>query len=201
MKQKHMDIDSADSSLTNQLLPTDIELWNAISAGQSEALGVLYERYASLVYRLALRILANPQEAEDLTQEIFLTLWRSNNYNPARGSTSSFLMTMTRSRAIDRLRARGTKLKFLQRWSQMMMTQTSPPTPFEMASLSQRSQHVNSALAQLPSSQRQVLEMAYYDGLSQSEIARQLNIPLGTIKTWSRQGLLNLRKNLKDFIE
>lgn len=201
MKQKHMDIDSADSSLTNQLLPTDIELWNAISAGQSEALGVLYERYASLVYRLALRILANPQEAEDLTQEIFLTLWRSNNYNPARGSTSSFLMTMTRSRAIDKLRARGTKLKFLQRWSQMMMTQTSPPTPFEMASLSQRSQHVNSALAQLPSSQRQVLEMAYYDGLSQSEIARQLNIPLGTIKTWSRQGLLNLRKNLKDFIE
>lgn len=196
-----MDIDSADSSLTNQRLPTDTELWRALKAGESEALGILYDRYASLVYRLALRILANPQEAEDLTQEIFLTFWRSNKYNPARGSTSSFLTTMTRSRAIDKLRARGTKLTFLQRWGQMMTTQASPPTPFEMASLKERSQRVNSALAQLPSSQRQVLEMAYYDGLSQSEIARQLDKPLGTIKTWSRQGLLNLRKNLQNFIE
>ena len=196
-----MDLDSADSSLTHQLLPTDQELWSAIRAGESEALGILYDRYASLVYRLALRILANPQEAEDLTQEIFLTFWRSNTYNPARGSISSFLTTLTRSRSIDKLRSRGTKLKLLQRWSQMIMTQIPPPTPFETASLSQRSQQVHSALAQLPASQRQVLEMAYYEGLSQSEIAKQLETPLGTVKTWSRQGLLNLRKNLQDFIE
>ena len=198
---KHMDIDSADSIPADQLQSTETELWSALKTGQSEALGILYDRYASLVYRLALRILANPQEAEDLTQEIFVSFWRSNSYNPARGSISSFLMTMTRSRAIDKLRSRSTKLKFLQRWSQTIMTQTPTPTPFDTASLSQRSQHVNSALAQLPSSQRQVLEMAYYDGLSQSEIAKVLETPLGTIKTWSRQGLLNLRKNLQDFIE
>lgn len=82
-----------------------------------------------------------------------------------------------------------------------MATETSPPTPFESASLNQRGHFVQSALAQLPEKQRQVLEMAYYEGLSQSEIAKNLDIPLGTIKTWSRQGLLNLRKNLQDFIE
>ena len=191
----------ADSSHTNQLLQTDAELFDALKAGQSSALGTLYDRYASLVYRLALRILANPQEAEDLTKEIFLTLWRSGNYNPARGSLSSFLTVMTRSRAIDKIRSRGTNLKFLQRWSQAMVTETPPPTPFEAASLSQRSHYVRHALVQLPEKQRQVLELAYYDGLSQSEIAKQLDIPLGTIKTWARQGLLNLRKNLRDFIE
>lgn len=196
-----MDLDSADSSPINEVLQTDAEVFRALKAGESQALGILYDRYASLVYRLALRILANPQEAEDLTQEIFLNLWRSGKYNPDRGSLSSFLTTMTRSRAIDKLRSRGTKLKFLQRWGQMMTAETPSLTPFEVASLSQRSQQVNSALAQLPSSQRQVLEMAYYDGLSQSEIAKKLDTPLGTIKTWSRQGLLNLRKNLKDFIE
>lgn len=192
--------ESADST-TKALWQTDAELFRALKAGQSSALGILYDRYASLIYRLALRILGNAQEAEDLTQEIFMNLWRSSTYNPARGSLGSFLTTMTRSRAIDKLRSRGTNLKFLQRWSQTMMTEISPPTPFDLASLSQRSQYVRDALAQLPDKQRQVLEMAYYDGLSQSEIAKQLDISLGTIKTWSRQGLLKLRQNLQDFIE
>lgn len=182
-------------------LQSDEELIQALKAGQSSALGILYDRYASLVYRLALRILTNPQEAEDLTQEIFLNLWRSGSYNPSRGSLSSFLTTLTRSRAIDKIRSRGTNLKFIQRWSQMMVNETSSLTPFESAALSQRSHQVRQALTQLPEKQRQVLEMAYYEGLSQSEIAAQLGIPLGTIKTWSRQGLLNLRKNLRDFIE
>ncbi|MBV8887304.1 MAG: sigma-70 family RNA polymerase sigma factor, partial [Chroococcidiopsidaceae cyanobacterium CP_BM_RX_35] len=117
----------------------------------------------------------------------------------ARGSLGSFLTTLTRSRAIDKLRSRGTNLKFLQRWNQMIVIET-PPTPFDIASLNQRSQYVRDALAKLPEKQRQVLEMAYYDGLSQSEIAKQLETPLGTVKTWARQGLLNLRKNLQDFV-
>jgi RNA polymerase sigma-70 factor (ECF subfamily) len=199
--EKPMDLDSTDYRVHYQDLETDAELFRAMKAGQSSALGILYDRYASLVYRLALRILTNPQEAEDLTQEIFLILWRSGTYNPARGSLGSFLTTLTRSRAIDKLRSRCSNLKVIQRWSQMMATETSPPTPFESASLNQRSYFVQSALAQLPEKQRQVLEMAYYEGLSQSEIAKNLDIPLGTIKTWSRQGLLNLRKNLQDFIE
>lgn len=196
-----MDFDPADSRASKTLLQTDAELFCALKSGQTSALGIFYDRYASLVYRLALRILTNPQEAEDLTQEIFLTFWRSNTYNPARGSLGSFLTTVTRSRAIDKLRSRGTKQRFIQRWSQTMTTESSGPTPFEAASLSQRSEYVCHALAQLPQKQRQVLEMAYYDGFSQSEIAKQLDIPLGTIKTWARQGLLKLRQNLQDFID
>ncbi len=199
--EKPMDLDSADSRVDCHDLQTDTELFAAMVAGKSSALGILYDRYGSLVYKLALRILANPQEAEDLTQDIFLKLWQSSTYNPTRGSLGSFLTTLTRSRAIDKLRSRGTNLKFLQRWSQMMATETSPPTPFEAASLTQRSHYVREALAQLPEKQLRVLEMAYYEGLSQSEIAAQLGIPLGTIKTWSRQGLLNLRKNLQDLID
>lgn len=195
-----MDSDSAHDRPTELSTQTDAELFHALKAGQPQALGILYDRYASLVYRLALRVLANSQEAEDLTQEIFLTLWRHGTYNPTRGSLSSFLTTLTRSRAIDKLRSRSTSRKFFQRWSQTMTAETSFPSPFEAASLSQRSQKVRSALAQLPENQRQVLEMAYYEGLSQSEIAKQLNIPLGTVKTMVRQGLLKLRENLREFI-
>lgn len=199
--EKPTDIKGVGTTEDCHDLQSDEELIQALKAGQSSALGILYDRYASLVYRLALRILTNPQEAEDLTQEIFLNLWRSGSYNPSRGSLSSFLTTLTRSRAIDKIRSRGSNLKFIQRWSQMMVNETSSLTPFESAALSQRSHQVRHALTQLPEKQRQVLEMAYYEGLSQSEIAAQLGIPLGTIKTWSRQGLLNLRKNLRDFIE
>ncbi len=199
--EKPMDLDCTVTGDNSNNLQSDEELFRSLKSGESSALGILYDRYASLVYRLALRILTNPQEAEDLTQEIFLNLWRSGSYNPSRGSLGSFLTTLTRSRAIDKLRSRGTNLKTIQRWGQLMATETSPTTPFESADLNQRSDSVRTALAQLSANQRQVLEMAYFDGLSQSEISARLGVPLGTIKTWSRQGLLNLRKNLRDHIE
>ena len=180
---------------------TDGELYQDSRAGDRGALSKLYDRYSSLVYRLALRMLTHPQEAEDLTQEIFLYLWRSDRYSPERGSLGSFLTTVTRSRSIDRIRSRSTQLKFLQQWGQTMKNETPPLTPFELASLGQRSDYVRSALAQLPEKQRTLLEMAYYEGLSQSEIAAQLEIPLGTVKTWSRQGLLSLREHLSEWIE
>ena len=201
---KTMDLDSKNSASANLKLQadaTDAEVWNVLKQGQSQALQILYERYSSLVYRLAFRVLGNSQEAEDLTQDIFLTLWRSRNYDPNRGSLGSYLTTLTRSRAIDKLRSRGTQTKFLQRWSQLMVTESSSPSPFEAASLSQRSEQLKAAIAQLPASQRQVLEMAYFEGMSQSEIAKQLETPLGTVKSWCRQGLLNLRKNLQNFID
>ena len=92
-----MDLNSAETSADNSDKQTDAELFRLMSVGQPSALGILYNRYGSLVYRLALRILTNPQEAEDLTQEIFLNLWNMRTYNPNRGSMSSFLTTMTQS--------------------------------------------------------------------------------------------------------
>lgn len=180
---------------------TDAELFQALKTRQPEALGILYERYGSLVYGVALKILKNSQEAEDLTQENFLALWRHVAYNPEHGYFIRYLITMTRSRAIDKIRSRGSNLKLLQRWRQTITAETSSHnSPFEQASLTERSQHVRSALAQLSQQQRQVLEMAYDEGLSQSEIAQKLDIPLGTVKTWTRQGLLRLKPILQEAI-
>ena len=135
-----------------------------------------------------------------MTQEIFLALWRHVTYNPEHGYFIRYLITMTRSRAIDKIRSRGRNLKLIQRWGQTITAETSSNSPVEQASLTERSQQVRSALAQLSQQQRQVLEMAYDEGLSQSEIAQRLDIPLGTVKTWTRQGLLRLKPILQDKI-
>jgi RNA polymerase sigma-70 factor (ECF subfamily) len=192
--------DATNSAFENSNYQTDADLFYALKSGKASALGILYDRYSSIVYSLALRILANAQEAEDLTQEIFLTLWRSNTYNPQRSSLSSFLFMLTRSRAIDRLRSRNTKLKFLQRTKQTITLETDSDALFEEISLQERREFVRQALEKLPHNQRQVLEMAYYEGHSHSEIAQQLNTPLGTVKTWARKGLLTLRQNLQDLM-
>ncbi|MBM4259105.1 MAG: sigma-70 family RNA polymerase sigma factor [Deltaproteobacteria bacterium] len=175
---------------------TDEELLTALKHDQTLALGALYDRYASLVYGLARAILTTVDEAEDLTQEIFLALHNKCDYDPARGTFSAFLITMTRSRAIDKLRSRGSRLKNLTRWKQMTPLETSAPTLLEQMSLTECSQQVHTALAQLPDNQRQVLELAYYKDLSHSEIAAQLDAPLGTVKTWARKGLMTLKDSL-----
>jgi RNA polymerase sigma-70 factor, ECF subfamily len=204
MLEMFMESNSAGDRSNNLLSElselSDAELFTKLRTGHNQALGILYDRYNRLVYSLALRILTNPQEAEDLTQEIFLTLWQRNTYNPVRGSLTSFLGTLTRSRAIDKLRSRNVLSRLVQRWGQIVKTESPVPSPIEAADLDQRSHLVQAALLELPEQQRQVLELSYYGGLSQSEIAKQLNIPLGTIKTWSRQGLLKLRHNLQDSI-
>lgn len=179
---------------------TDAELIQAVRAGQVSALGVLYDRYSKLVYGLALRVLTNPEEAEDLTQEIFLILWRRQTYDPQRGSLSSFLVTLTRSRAIDRLRSRGSRHRMMQRLRGIVGNETRSNLPLENISTWERSQLVKAALVELPEKERTVLEIAYFEGLSQSEISERLDIPLGTVKTRSRQGLIKLRQALQDYV-
>jgi len=180
--------------------PPDSELLAALRNNQTEAMGKLYERYAKLVYSLAHRILGNAEEAEDLTQEVFLTFWRRDTYDPSRGSLSTFLTMLTRSRAIDKIRSRGTQVKLLQQCQGMLSGEAASINLFEQVSRDERADLIKAALATLSEAERQVLEIAYYEGLSQSEIAQRLGIPLGTIKTRSRQGLLKLRQTLRDCI-
>ncbi|MBD0268110.1 MAG: sigma-70 family RNA polymerase sigma factor [Cyanobacteria bacterium Co-bin8] len=169
-----------------------------LRAGQTDALGVLYDRYARLVYSLALRMLSNAEEAEDLTQEVFLAFWQRDKYDSERGSLSSFLVTFTRSRALDRLRNRSVRYRALERLQGLAQPNPRAETPLEKASLEERSQQIREALSQLPASEQQVLEIAYFEDLSQSQIAQKLNIPLGTVKTRCRQGLIRLRQLLDD---
>lgn len=187
---------------TEQSLPsqqTDAELFLALRAGQTAALGVLYDRHVGLVYGLACKVLSNAQEAEDLAQDIFLNLARAS-YAPERGSLRTFLAILVRSRAIDRLRSRATATEFLGRWQPSRSQEVAVNAPFEQASQQEQSQEVQAALAQLSAEQQKVLKMAYYDGLTQSEIAEQLALPLGTVKARARRGLLKMRQALTNYI-
>ena len=165
------------------------------------ALGPLYDRYGGLVYGLARAILQSQEEAEDLTQEVFVMLCREATYDVHRGSLGAFLTTVTRSRAIDRLRGRGRHLRLL-RSSWLSAPSPDPsPAPVDRIATRECSERVRSALAELPASERRVLEMVYYQGLTQAEIAATLDAPLGTVKSWCRRGLLGLRAALADLVE
>lgn len=176
---------------------SDRDLVQRLWAGDTTALAILYDRYSSMVYTLALRMLANPAEAEDLTQEVFVNFWQRRQYNAERGSIGSYLTTYTRSRAIDRLRISSGRATILQRFQRITAASSRSPSPFEHATLAEQHQHLRTALDQIPPTEREVLEIAYFQGLSQSEIAAQLGIPLGTVKSRCRQGLLRLRDLLQ----
>ncbi|TVS05765.1 MAG: sigma-70 family RNA polymerase sigma factor [Cyanobium sp. PLM2.Bin73] len=158
----------------------------------------LYDAYSPAVYRLALRLCRNPSAAEDLVQDVFLRYWRQERYDPRRGPVLAYLLLLTRSMAINRLNQQRNRWQLLQRWSTQLLGghQRSPHDTAELGDLAER---MRSALAQISANQRQVLELAYYEGMSQSVIAEHLQIPLGTVKTRSRQGLLALRRHLHDF--
>ncbi|MGJ3244519.1 MAG: sigma-70 family RNA polymerase sigma factor [Elainellaceae cyanobacterium] len=193
-------MDSEQSNLAENYNPTDVDLWLALRQGQTDALGQIYDRHAKLVYGIAVRILGNTQEAEDLTQDIFIKLASTSSYDPTRGSLRTFLGILTRSRAIDRLRGSRTAQTSMERWQ---ANHSSHPanTPADTIDQDERSQKVRAALAQLSESQQEILRMAYYEGLTQTTIAEQLDTPLGTIKARARRGLLKLRQILQDYLD
>ncbi|MGB3308765.1 MAG: sigma-70 family RNA polymerase sigma factor [Nodosilinea sp.] len=196
MSEPSADMDFEKLISTDAGTLSDADLWLALKAGQTSALGSLYDRHSGLVYGIALKVLGQAQEAEDLTQDIFVKLTRSTAYDPQRGSFRTYLAILTRSRAIDRLRSRQSardSVARLQAGDQPQM-----PTPADALAQRERSEEVRAALAQLSASQQQILRLAYYDGLSQATIAEQLDTPLGTVKTHSRRGLLKLRQILQE---
>ncbi|MEL7351634.1 MAG: sigma-70 family RNA polymerase sigma factor [Cyanobacteria bacterium P01_A01_bin.116] len=176
---------------------TDRFLIEQLKQGQQRAFQVVYQRYARLVYTLALRIVKSVEDAEDITQEIFLALCRQCQYDSRRGSLKTFLAVSARSRAIDRLRSRTVHHKALSHLSATTAHCTAA-NPLEHVVNEQTAEHVNYALCQLSRKERVVLEKAYYEDLSQSQIARHFCIPLGTVKSRSRQGLRKLRGMLED---
>jgi RNA polymerase sigma-70 factor, ECF subfamily len=182
----------------------DAPAWSRTEPGLSEPpvpfddLGALYDACGTPVYRLAMRLCRSSQEAEDLTHDVFLRYWQQGRYEPARGPVLAYLLLLTRSMAINRLNQRRNRWQLLQRWSEQLLP-ASVLSPHESAERSDLAERVRVALAAIPANQRQVLEMAYYEGLSQSAIGERLQLPLGTVKTRSRQGLIRLRQLLIDF--
>jgi RNA polymerase sigma-70 factor, ECF subfamily len=175
---------------------SDAELVSSLRSGQRQAIAVLYDRYAGLVYSIAYRILQNAQEAEDLTQDIFVTFWENDRFNPTRGSLSSFLGLLTRSRAIDKIRQRTTANNFLSRWQQTISEESTSASPLETAATQETQTNVQQAMQSLPALQRQILELNYYKGLSHNQIAQSLGLTPGVVKSRLRQALVQLKTQL-----
>ncbi|HJQ83158.1 MAG TPA: sigma-70 family RNA polymerase sigma factor [Candidatus Binatia bacterium] len=179
---------------------SDAELLDALRADDPTAIAALYDRHARLVYGLAVAILKSAEEAEDLTQEVFVALATVHAYDAGRGEVTPFLVTMTRSRAIDRLRARGRHVRLLRVWHGAAPAAPAPPTPPQQVHARELSDRVRAALAQLSEKERQVLELSYFAGLTQTEIAERLDAPLGSVKSWARRGLSSLKDHLEDLV-
>jgi RNA polymerase sigma-70 factor, ECF subfamily len=175
---------------------TDDELIASIERRDAQALEALYERYRVLAYSLALRVLANPSDAEDVVQEAFANVWRSaHTFHPARASGRSWLMTIVHHRAIDKLRGRRARPPSVGLVAGMEMPDTTDVWREVAARLT--GQSVRRALDALPAEQRETIELAYFGGLSQTQIAEKMNVPLGTVKGRIRIGLHRLKTLLE----
>ncbi len=160
-----------------------------ICSGDEGAMAVLYDRYARIVYSVALRVLAETSAAEDVLQEVFLQLWRNPQaFDASRGSLMAWLAVIARHRAIDHLRRQHPHEEATE-----TVVALSPSMETE-SERRQTVQKVQSIMAGMPSEQRSALEMAFFDGLTHTEIAGKTGQPLGTVKTRIRAGLLTLRK-------
>lgn len=174
--------------------------WNThlerISAGDARGLTALFDETSSLVYGVALRILRREADAEEVTSDVYIHIWnRSAAFDRSRGSITAWLMMLVRSRSIDRLRTRA-RAEQTDELGGAAHLSDGRETPEQMSWLRERRRRIQTALDSLPPDQRMAIEMAYFSGFTQSELAEHLRLPLGTIKTRIRLGMVKLREIL-----
>jgi RNA polymerase sigma-70 factor (ECF subfamily) len=174
---------------------TEIELLQQVVHKDQEALMALYQRYGSLVYSLCLRVLHQPGLAEEVTQDVFLKLWRQpERWDPTLGQFSSWLLTISRNAAIDRLRREGRQAPPAWQAVDEMKESAFSATLFGAEQTNWlNGQLLRKLLLRLPPEQRQLIELAFFEGYSHSELAELLHLPLGTVKTRLRMGMHKLR--------
>jgi len=177
----------------------DSDLARRLKAREPQALSQLYDRYGRIAYSLIFRVVRNPAVAEDLVQETFLRVWnRAQSFDDQRGALGSWVLTVARNRAIDYLRSIDGRMSA----GALELDRAENPSLFSgwddgILSMD-RTRRLKSAFEKLSQNQRLVIEMAYYEGLSQTEMADRLKQPLGTVKTWVRSALKVLREELSE---
>lgn len=187
---------------------SDLEVVARLIAGDERALGALYDRYGALAFSLASAIVHDSADAEEVVAETFSQIWRTAaSFDATRGSVVAWVSTIARTRSLDLIRSQKRRAKILDEAAAMSDDTTSPglssgaPSPDRGVEVSEAQQLVRRSLADLPAPQRLVLELAYFGGLSQSEIADRLSEPLGTVKTRMRSGMEKLRQALGPLME
>jgi RNA polymerase sigma-70 factor (ECF subfamily) len=183
---------------------SDRAMLAAVASGDQKAFSQLYDRLNSPLYSLALRMLGDAAEARDALQDVFLQIWRrAETYEPDQSSVFSWAVLMTRSRVIDRLRARGRRLRVVDypgndatADAAVASDASAAESAADNVSRNEEAIHVRSVLSQLPSDQREAIELAFFSDLSHHEIAQRLDQPLGTIKARIRRGLLKLKEQI-----
>ena len=180
----------------------DIELLQRIAAQDREAFAEFYDRHAPLMFSVACKVLNDANEAEDVLQETFVQLWeKARNFDPRLGKPASWMATLTRNRAIDRIRASQRRSRLMeQAGAEFSIVAEGAPSVNEQIHGADNSRLIQNAIVDLPAEQRRAIELAYFGGLTQSEISEKLNEPVGTIKARIRRGLLKLRDQLEGLL-
>ena len=177
------------SSAASNVVLSDAMLVSAIRSGDEQAMAQLYDRYSPIIYSVALRVLGDTGTAEDILQEVFMQLWRSPDvFDASRGSLRGWLAVIARNRAIDSLRKRPPETDITE------VVVSVEPDLAGKAEWSRAAEKIRRALGGMPAPQRSALEMAFFEGLTHTEIAEKTGEPLGTVKTRIRAGLMVLRK-------
>lgn len=177
----------------------DVALLSRVARRDADALAALYDRHHRLLFSLILRILGDRGEAEDVLQEVFVRVWdRADSYSSALGAPSAWLVRVARNRAIDRLRSRQVRSGLAGAMDAAPPAADGSPSsdPEGQASQAELQRTVRAALADLPEEQRVLIDAAYFDGFTQSELAERYGLPLGTVKTRIRTAMQTLRRRL-----
>jgi RNA polymerase sigma-70 factor, ECF subfamily len=184
---KENDDASSDAALVHRLLRRDVRAFEQ-----------LYDRHSRIVYGLVLRILQQASTAEEVVQDIFLQLWRNaGQYHEGRGPFVPWLLTLARNRALDNLRLKSERQRRREDQIEVLPSIAQAPEYEKSLDEKRRAEVVRSLISSLSAPQKKAIEMAYFEGLSHSEIAAALHEPLGTVKSWIRNGLLRLKEGLQ----
>ncbi len=179
--------------------PSDAALMQRLIRREAGALEVLYDRHSRAVYSLALRIAQQSAAAEEIVQDVFLLLWRNaHRFEPSRGPLEPWLFTMARNRALDHLRLKREKQRRREETLDLQPAAFAAPNPEATLDRERRAERVRALMRSLPEQQRHAIELAFFEGLTHSEIAGAMKEPLGTVKSWIRNGLLRLRESLEE---
>jgi RNA polymerase sigma-70 factor (ECF subfamily) len=188
-------------STKSRFQESDRTLIQQIGAGDQKAFGILYDRYKTLVFSLAVKVADSHETAEDITLDVFTQIWKNaDKYHPEKGSGKGWIASLARYRAIDTLRRRKVRSDINRpQWSDVQLEKLpSNDNTGEALEMAETRKKVSNAIAKLPEDQQEVLAMAYFKGYTHRQIAEALNEPLGTIKTRIRLGLQKLREIFKD---